>query len=50
MYFLIPAVITRIFNTIVEFAIPIGIPTNEAKAKMETHQVIIENAISEWSI
>ena len=41
LYFLIPAVITQIFNPIVELAIPIGIPTKEAKAEMETHPVIV---------
>ena len=46
LYFLIPIVITQIFNPIVELAIPIGIPTKEAKAEMETHPVIVEIAIS----
>ena len=36
------------FNPVVELAIPIGILTKEAKA--ETHPVIVEIAISEWSI
>ena len=45
LYFLIPAVITQIFNPIVELAIPIGIPTKEAKAEMETHPVIVEITI-----
>ena len=47
LYFLIPAVITQIFNPIVELSIPIGITTKEAKAGMETHPVIVEIAISE---
>ena len=38
------------FNSIVELAIPIGIPTKGAKAEMETHPVIVEIAISECSI
>ena len=42
LYFLIPAVITQIFNPIVELAIPVGIPTKEAKAEMETHPVIVD--------
>ena len=42
---LIPAVITQIFNPIAELVITIGIPAKEAK--METHPVIIEIAISE---
>ena len=43
-YFLIPAVITQLFNPIVELAIAIaiGMPTKEAKAEMERHPVIIE--------
>ena len=50
LYFLIPAVITQIFNPIVKLAIPIGILTKEAKADMETHPVIVEITIGEWSI
>ena len=50
LYFLIPAVITQIFNPIVELAIPIGITTKEAKAEMETNPVIVEITIREWSI
>ena len=34
LYFLFPA---QIFNPIVELAIPIGIPTKEAKAELEIH-------------
>ena len=37
-YFLIPAVITQIFNPTAELVILTGIPTKEAKAEMETHQ------------
>ena len=50
LYFLIPAVMTQIFNPIVELAIPIGIPTKGAKAEMEAHPVIVEIAISDCSI
>ena len=50
LYFLIPAVMTQIFNPIVELAIPIEIPTKGAKAEMEAHPVIVEIAISECSI
>ena len=50
LYVLIPAVITQIFNHFVELAIPIGIPTKEAKAEIEIHPVIVEVAISKWSI
>ena len=35
LYFLIPAVITQIFNSIAELATPMGILTKEAKAEME---------------
>ena len=38
------------FNPIVELVIPIGIPTKEAKAEMETHLVIAEMTIRKWSI
>ena len=47
VYFLISAVITQIFNPILELVIPIGIPTKEAKAEMEAHHVIVEITISE---
>ena len=39
LYFLISAIIAQIFNTFVELVIPIGIPTKEAKAKLQTHPV-----------
>ena len=48
--FLIPVVIAQIFNPIAELIIPIGIPTKKAKGEMETHPVIVEIAISKWSI
>ena len=50
LYFLIPAVITQIFNPIAELVIPIGIPTEEAKTEMETHPVTVEIKISACSI
>ena len=50
LYFLIPVVITQIFNPFAELVIPIGIPTKEAKVEMETHPVIVEITISESSI
>ena len=50
LYFLIAAVITQIFNSILEITIRIGIPTKEEKVEMETHQVIVEISISECSI
>ena len=50
LYFLTAVVITQNFNPFVELAVLIGIPTKEAKAEMETHPVIVEDAISKWSI
>ena len=50
LYFLIPAVITQVFNCIVDLAIPIRIPTKQGKAEMEIHPVIVEIAISECLI
>ena len=50
LYLLIPAVITQIFNPIAKLVISIGIPTQEAKAEMETHWVIVEIVINEWSM
>ena len=47
LYFLIPAVITQIFNPVVDLVIPIGITTKKAKAEMETHPVIAEITKSE---
>ena len=47
---LIPAVITPIFNIIAELAIPIGIPTKEAKTEMETHLVTVKFKISKCSM
>ena len=48
--FLIPAVITQMFNSIAEFVIPKGIPTKETKAEMEMNPLIVEVTISKWSI
>ena len=50
LYFLSPAVIAQIFNTVAELVIPIGITATEAKAKMVTHPIIVEIIISKWSI
>ena len=41
LYWLIPAVITQLFNPIAELVISIGIPTKEAKAEMEMHPVTV---------
>ena len=45
-YFLIPAVIAQFFNPIAELVIPIGIPTNEAKAEIETQPMIAKTVFS----
>ena len=50
LYFLIPTVITQIFNAIAELVIPIGIPTKEANAGMKIHLVNVEIDISKCSI
>ena len=50
LYFLIPAVITQIFNPIAELVIPTGISAKEAKAEMEMHPVTAEIKISKFSI
>ena len=50
LYILIPAVIAQIFNPIIELVTPIGVPTKEAKAEMETHPVIVEAKIRKCSI
>ena len=50
LYFLIAAGIAQIFNPIEELIPPIGIPTKEAKAEMETHQVILGRKIRKCSI
>ena len=50
LYFLIPTVIAQIFNPIEELVIPIGIPTREAKAEVETHPVIVQAKTRKCSI
>ena len=50
LYFLIPTVIAQIFNPIEELVIPIGIPTKEAKAEIETHPVIVQAKTRKCSI
>ena len=47
---LIAAVIAQIFNQVTELIIPLGIPTKEANAEMETHIVIVEPKIRNCSI
>ena len=41
LYFLIPPVVTQIFNPIAELVIPIGIPAKGAKSEIEAHTVIV---------
>ena len=50
LYFLIPAVLTQIFNPITELINPIGIPTRESKAEMEMHPATAEIKISKCSV
>ena len=47
LYFLIPTIITQIFNPIAELVIPLGIRTKEEIAEMETHPVVVEIKINE---
>ena len=47
--FLILAVITQIFNPIAEIVFPIGIPTKEAKAEIETYPLTVEIKIIKCS-
>ena len=46
LYFLIPSIITEIFNPIAELVIPIGIPTKEVKVEMVMHPATVETNIS----
>ena len=48
LYFLIPAVITQIFHPPVKLAMPIAQSTNEAKAEIKTHPMIVESKISKY--
>ena len=43
LYFLIPAVIGQILNCPAKLVIPIGMPTKETKAQIETHPVTAKN-------
>ena len=49
LYFLIPAVIAKIFKPIAEIVIPIRIPTKEAKAEIEVHPVIVKASMRKCS-
>ena len=50
LYFLIPAVITQIFNPNAELVLPIGITSKDAKAEIEIHPVIVKAKIRKCSI
>ena len=50
LYFLIPAVIAQIFNTIAEFVIPIRTQIKEAKAKIEVYTVVVGAYIGKCSV
>ena len=50
LYFLIPAIIAHIFNHIPELAIPIGIPSKEAKAEIEKHPGTADAKTSKCSV
>ena len=50
LYFLIPAVIMEIFIVIAELAVPLGIPSKEARAEFETYSVTVEATISKYSV
>ena len=48
LYFLVPAVISQIFNPIKELVISIGIAIKEAKAEIIMHPAIIEAKIRKY--
>ena len=50
LYSLIPAVIAQIFHAIAELVVPIGIPSNEAKAKIEIRPVVAEAKVRKCSV
>ena len=50
LYFLVPAIIAQIFNPIAELVIPIGIPSDEAKAEIELHPVTTKAKIRKCSV
>ena len=49
-YFLIPAVITQIFNPIAKLVIPIGFSSKEANAEIQIHQITAESKIRKCSM
>ena len=50
LYFLIPAVIAQILNSIAGLVIPIGIPNKEAKSEIEIYPVKTKAKIKKCSI
>ena len=48
--FLIPVAIAQFYNSISELVIPMGIPSKDAKAKIEIHPVIVEAKLRKCSI
>ena len=50
LIFFIPAITGQIFNSFAALVTPIGIPSKEIKAEMETHPVIVETKIRKCSI
>ena len=50
LYFLIPAVITQIFNPTTKLVTPRGIATKEAKTDMKTQSGTVETKINKSSI
>ena len=50
LYFLTPAVIAQIFNSIAKLVVPKGIPSKEVKAEIEIHPIIVEGKIRKRSI
>ena len=49
-YFLITAVIRKIFNPAAEFAMPIEETTNETKTELKIHPMKVEIKISDHSL
>ena len=49
-WFLVPTVITQVFNPVAEILIPVEIPTKEVKAENNTHSVTVQIKISNYSI
>ena len=48
--YLILATVTQVFNPTAELALPIKIPTKEAKTEIKTHSVAAKVSISDCSM